>query len=255
MNYRKIASIAVFFILSAAATPSLTIAESHVPCALSQNDFSKISAAQNNSSLDYSSEIKTELAIRKEILNRIVDCLAQEAQGIKSDIAKADAETNDEKQLQLKFSDWIADVISFYSIQKNQIDGLGLQGSKDLAKNMATWREGNFKPMANLANHFLLWSKNQEIMRIARNRVDKMGKSIDILHVGGYEDVRNKWQDVSDSLRDALAFNDRAKEILRMSGTAEDSFAAIRSSLESLGKTYTDMLDLVDAIYKEIGGK
>lgn len=245
---RKVAIGLVFIaILSATASIQVLAAEEET-CRLDQAKFNELKTVQSNPLLDPFARIKAELKIRRELLTNTIDCATEEARELQSSFN--DVETNNlaVKALQTQFSPWFTDTIAYYKLQKAKIGDLGLKGSRDFARNLKVWRDGNYKPTAKIVSNFIIWAQNQDLIEIAQNRINQIGRTIDFLGLAGNTEIQKLWREVGEEFKDALEFNEGAKESLRVYSSPDDSSEAIKSSLKSLAATYQKLFDVIDAI-------
>ena len=227
-------------------------AQNQEPCNLNQAKFAELEAAQNNFAIDFLARIRVELAIRKLLLKDVVDCAREEVLKLKSEFDGIKTTNADVQALKNQFSGWFSDVINYYAIQGTAIDNLGLQGSKDFAKNLNTWREGNFKPTAKIISNFIVWAGNQDFISLAQSRLNQVKRGIEILGLGLNEEIRNGLAGTEAEFQKTRALNEKAREALRAYGPADESLAAIRASLESLSTVYKKLFEVVERINKEI---
>lgn len=216
-------------------------------CKLNQGDFDKIESIKNDPALDYFGEIKLELQLRKNLLKNVLRCAINDANDLRTATHKIRLNDQDAINLRSLFANQLDNVVSYYQTQESKIDDLGLQGSKDFAKNLELWRDGNYKQVAKMATNFLIWGKNQEIIETAQARVNQIGRSVTLLSLVYKEDIGGLWREVDDNFSEAKKFNQQVKNDLRFA-TPNDALATIKSSLDSLSKTYEKLSELVNAI-------
>ncbi len=221
-------------------------------CKLTQSAVGELGKIQENASLDDSYKIREELRIRKALLNNVVDCAAQELLALKYKFENAGNGNEEVRTLRSQFSPWFFDTLNYYSAEKARVDNLGIQGTKEFARNFRLWREGNFQPISKLIANFVIWSQNQELMSVAKIRLEQIKRSIEFFGLTFNDNVRTALQDADGSLQKTLAFNSAAKEILRTYGSADDAASEINLSLENLSLTYKNIFELVQRIAEEI---
>lgn len=218
-------------------------------CGPSKRDFDKLESVKNDYSLDYVDEIKMELQLRKKILGDVLGCAVQEAATLKTNVDGIGLEDRDSINLQSQFANQLDNAINYYRTEQAKIDDLGLQGSKDFAKNLELWRGGNYTQVSEMATNFLIWGKNQKILETAKARVDQIGRNVTLLSLVYNEEIKDLWKEVDINFSEAKKFNEQAKNDLGFR-TPDDALAHIKSSLDSLSKTYEKLSDLVSAINK-----
>jgi hypothetical protein len=222
-------------------------------CSFTQSQFVPLAAAQGGDS-GAPGQIGEELAVRKELLSEVVDCSIAEASDLQSRVGKlaisdGDAEA---KKIQAQLSGQLGSAINYYEVQKSKIGDLGLQGSKDFAADLKTWRAGNYEPNAKSASNFIIWVGDQDIIGIAQERFDEIGQSVSLLKIVDGQEIQSDWGDAVSNFNNALQENESAEQILLSFGPPEDSLNAIKSSLESLSVTYQKFFDTISAINKAL---
>lgn len=239
----------LFFILTLFTTQSASAQNEE--CNLGQGDFEKLQSVTHDSSLGYFDKIKRELQIRKELLRATLHCAVSDAEDIKTGLDKVTLNDQGAANLQSQFANQLDNAIGYYKIQESKIGDLGLQGSKDFAKNLESWREGNYTQMAQMATHFLIWAKNQVLMETAQARMDQTSQSVTLLKLVYNEEIQNLWKKADGSFFEAKRLNQEARSDL-MTKTPDEALAAIKASLDSLSKTYERLSEVVSAINKAL---
>lgn len=227
-------------------------AQNQESCNLKQEKFAELEVVQNDFGIDFLLRIRQELAVRKSLLKNVVDCATEELVSLQSTFDGAKTTSADVQALKSQFSGWFSGVINYYAIQKNSIDDLGLQGSKDFAKNFSVWREGNFKPTAKLISNFIVWAGNQDLIFLAQSRLNQVRRGIDSFGLTLNEAIRNGLAETETEFRKARVLDERARDALRAYRPADDSAVAIKGSLESLASAYKKLFDLVGKVNKAI---
>ena len=235
------------FVASAVLSAPATAAEQ---CGLSQTKFDELKAAQDNASLGYLEEIKAELMIRKQLLEEAVNCAVEETDGLKTILDNTRVDDPLMQNLKNRLADQLDGARNYFAIQKSRIGDLGLQGSKDFAKNLADWRDGNYKPAAENANSLILWINNQPLIQSGQARTNQISKIMTLLKVVNNDEIQNLWNDAQANFNDALKENQAAKNSLLGFAAPNESSAHIKSSLSYLSSTYKNFLDLIGLINK-----
>ncbi|MBU6500373.1 MAG: hypothetical protein KGJ89_00900 [Patescibacteria group bacterium] len=251
MTWKKILSWGVFFILVLAlpSTPK-TLADNTATCNLSQDKFDAIKSIEHNFSLGDLERIKEELAIRKQLIAETIGCAISEAQGAKSEIDGINSNDPDTQKLKSQYSDQLDGVISYYNLQASKINDLGLQGSKNFAANLGSWRKTNYEPLAKNADNLVMWSQNQELIQIAQTRLNQLRQTVTLLNIVDNGTVQDLWQKANSNWNDATVWNQAAKESLQTFGSPDETLNSIKSSLASLSDVYQNFLDLLSAMGK-----
>jgi len=239
-------------LISAASGGNVAVAQQDAACELSREKFAEISGAQNDLAPDSTGRIREELRVRKSLLREVVDCATKELSSLKSDFEKIKSGSQEARALQAQFSPWFSETLNYYALQKSAINDLGLQGSKDFARNVHAWRGGNFRPTSKTILQFAVWAQNQEFVQIAQNRLNQVKRAIDVFGLGINEEIREGSRAAEIELQKALALNRQAKEIIRTYGDSDEAGKATKYSLEFLASTYQKILELAEKINKAI---
>lgn len=249
MALKKIilAAICAALVLSAGSRTS-----ADQSCSLTRENFDALKATENDYSLDYLARIQNELMKRKELLGEVVQCAINEAVNLQSDLNNLNANGLDAQKLQSQLSNQLLNAINYYQTQKSKISGLGLQGSRDFAKDLAAWRAGNYNSTAKRISNFIIWNQNQPLIKTAKDRVQRLGQTVNLLSIVGSDQIQSLWKGASDNFNSAIEWNDAAKESLEAFGPGDESSNAIQSSLEALSKTYQELLDTISAVNKAL---
>lgn len=221
-------------------------------CNLTPEQFEQLKNLQSGSVPDDRGKIREELNLRKSLLKSVVDCAINETESLKESFSAIKISDEETRSLQNQFLPWFSDMLNYYDLQKGLIGDLGLQGSKEFAKNFQTWRAGNFKPTAKLVADFILWSQNQELMQIAENRLSQMKRGVEIFGLGLNEEIRNGLADSEKEFKNAKSLNDGVKEKIRSYDSSDGTLDLIRSSLEALSSAYKKLFDLAEKINKSL---
>jgi len=228
----------------------VVLAQDATGCNLNQAEFDELASVQTNPSLDFLEEIRAELKIRRGLLLQTVLCAIKEADELRLNLNQAPTINPDAKQLQEKLGGQIEDALNYYKLQKSKINDLGIQGSKDFAKELRVWRESNYKPLSLRIFNFIIWSKNQDIIQTAQNRINQINRAVVFLRLIDNEEIQNLFKDAETSFGEALSENQAALNSIREFGTPADSLGHIKTSLEGLALTYQKFFELSEAIGK-----
>ncbi len=223
-------------------------------CNLSAVKFNQLKSLEENSP-NYTEAIKNELPARKALLKETINCAAGEASNIRSKLSGAGIDDADLKKVKGQLLEQLAGAVNYYELRSSEIDDLGLQGSKDFAKNLMEWRKGNYEPGARTAGNLIIWAGNHNILQISQNRMNQLSHAIDILKLLDNEEIQGIWKGAQDNFASALNFNQQAKLGFLGLVSADDTLLNIKSSLEALAKTYGKFFDLVKILNTEAANK
>lgn len=232
----------------AARGPSLS---PQTTCNLNKEGLDKLKSIQDNTDLDYTQRTKAELEARKTLLEETVDCSIEEALAIKDNLTKMNVDDVEAKMLQSQFASRLDDAANYYELQKSKIGDLGLQGSRNFAKDFKDWRDGNYKPSAKLAANFIIWAQNQQLLQSAENRINQLENTVNILKLVYNDVIQNLWRDANLNFNEAREDNQKAKLSLRAS-SPDEALGSIKSSLTALAKTYNNLSDLFTEINQSL---
>ena len=248
----KITGMFFFAWISAAAAAAPVLAADTPQCTLSQDKFDELATVQNDISLSYLTEIKKELAIRKQLLGETMDCAMSEAESVRTNLSGATLNDSAMQNLKSRLMDQLDNAENYFALQKSKINDLGLQGSKDFAKNLNEWRDGNYKPAAENANDLIIWANNQGLFQSAEARINQISRTMVLLTIVDNDEIQNLWDEARASLSDAVKENESAKTSLGGFAPSEESSSHIKSSLDFLSLTYKNLLALAGVITKSL---
>lgn len=217
-------------------------------CALSADKFDELKTTEENVWLDPNDKIRAELGVRKALLSETVDCAVKEATDLRLSLNSTEIKDADLKNFKGKLLSQIESDINYYEVQKSKIADLGLRGSKDFAKSLISWREGNYETFAKLASNLIIWAGNQNLIEAAKNRIDQIGRAMSLLKITDNEEIQGLWENAQANFKSANDYNKLAADNLKNFAPPEESLANIKSSLEALSNTYKNFFDLVSAI-------
>ena len=244
--------IAVFFVVGGMLGALHThTALAGTACSLTKADFDNLESIQKDYSLEYSTEIKLELATRKELLRKVLACATEDATSLNANINKTKLDDPEAASLQSQLSNQLDNAINYYKTQGTKVDDLGIQGSKDFAVNLSQWREGNYKTIAQRANNFAIWSENRQIFKTAQTRANQISQSVTLLRLVYDGNVQNQWVEADAQFTDAKKMDQKARGSM-MSETPDVALISIKASLDSLAKTYEKMALVINTINKEL---
>jgi hypothetical protein len=251
MTHKRIIITGIVFLVLAGAGTAL--AASNPPaCSLNKADIKKLDAIQGATAIDYTGRIRAELAIRKGLLSTTLDCTIKEAKILESNINGISINDPDVQRLQQRVITQAANAVSYYESQKPGVNDLGLQGSRDFAANLKSWREGNYQPLVKQGQNLVVWSHDQTLMQTAQNRMNQVNHAMGLLSIIDNEDMQTPWKDAQGNFKNALDLNQRATMSLKLIDDPDISLNLMKSSLEALSKTYQNFFDLSEALKKVV---
>lgn len=206
---------------------------------------------------DPAARVRAELTIRKKILTVIIDCAAEEARTLREKIEEVPAEGTSVATLRARFLETLQNAVQYYAEARSRVDTLGIGGSKDLAREIRTWRADTYTPTATQALNFLVWTKNQELFEAANGRLTDVKTAIKSLKLTDDETARALLEESVASLKEANDHNNRSRTELEQFPPPPDTLSTIQRSLEKLAHTYELFFKLSELAQKLIplGGR
>jgi len=236
------ALIGLFIFLSIAGVRAAGASGS---CNLSKSDFDALQSLPDQN-LSYSDEIILELQTRKKLLGEALDCAVFEANQEKDILNTITTVSADASEIKMNLLSQIDDVLRYYATQMTLVDGLGLSGSRDFAKNLADWRNGNYKPLAQRTNYFIIWSSNQPLISTAQSRLNQIKQILDSFGLNLSNDLSSIFDKAQMSLNAAAADNQNA--LVAIKGSSNDALQFIKLSLEELSDAYQRFFEISAAV-------
>lgn len=220
-------------------------------CTITATDIGRISAIQNDPTLSSIEEVKEELAVRKQLIARIIDCGKNDAQILQSTLQNTTMDAGS-KNLQAALVSKFDDVINFYNIEHAKLDGAGIASSQSIAKELFTWRTDIYNPLAAEVNNFILWSQNQNLFNTAQTRMAQTQHAVDFLEgISANAELESAMSAAQASFSVAESANMDAKNSLAESLPADQSLGFIKQSLDALSDTY-QKFSAVSALIKTL---
>ncbi len=251
MPMKIIGTMGMFFwVFAAIISKPVLAADAPQQCTLSQDKFDELAAIQNDSSLDYLTEMKKELAVRKELLGETMDCAIEEVTSVKTDLSGVTVSDPAIQHLESQLMSQLDNAENYLTLQKSKINDLGLQGSKDFAKVIGEWRDGNYKPAAQNANNLIIWANNQALFQSAQTRINQVSATMALLKIVDNDEIQNLWNEAQVNFGSALKENETAETDLGTFAPPDESSNHIKSSLDFLSSTYKNLLDISGMISK-----
>ncbi|MDP2598366.1 MAG: hypothetical protein Q8P49_00880 [Candidatus Liptonbacteria bacterium] len=242
------AIFAAFLMLTFAAPVHARAAAGAAVCDLPQSEFDALLAVQNDPKLSYLDELRAELRLRKSLLSKTVDCAIQRASALKAELKATPVADEEMRNAQTRMMNRIDDVLTYYSLEREKIPDLGLEGSKRFASNLEAWRAGNYAPITRTTSNIMLWSGNQNLIAIAKSRMNQMGYTIGLLNLIGNNGLQELWNGAQESFKTTLSLNREAHDALINSGGGSQTLDLIKSSLGALSDTYQKLFELGNAL-------
>lgn len=236
-------------IFGALATVVLLTSPSYRVNAADNCDFKSglenLSSARNASMSNENQEnILRELTARKNLINQTIDCSINEVLNIQSDVKLAETNYSDINDIQNKIISKLDEIIGYYQMQKTYVNDLGIEGSKNFAANLKSWRNSNYVPISEISDNFIIFSKNQYIMQTTRNRLDQITLTLKTLGLTDNQKISDGLNEARKNLNKANADNEQIKDAFRTMAWPNNISDFINSSLQHLKDAYQNFFDV-----------
>jgi hypothetical protein len=200
-------------------------------CTITPADLQGITAAEANG-------IQAELTARKALLTTVITCAQTEAQSLQMGLTAIQA-SPDAAVLQSQLSGKLTDAVNYYSIELTKVNDAGIAGTEAIAREVLSWRQGNYDPLSNQVANFILWEQNQDLFVKAGSRLGQMEGIVSFLEVAAQNnDLQNDLSAAQAFIQTANNENQSAKNALLQSAPSDESLGLIQQSLQSLADAY-----------------
>jgi hypothetical protein len=246
LTNRRILSLGAILAVTATlagATPALAAEDS---CNFSDK-FADLRGVQADTDRDYISAIRAELDIRKSILKGVIDCALEDVKDRK-DKLQGIAPAFDNSTVKTNISQALDESAEYYNQQKEAVDSLGIKGTKDVARDIASFREGTFNPAAEREDDLLLWTANQPLFSKTASRFSEIRPIVLSLSLINRKEINEKFNEAEEVFKEAQENNEAAKMAL----LSQDMKASdlIKASLQPLSSIYKKFLEISDSLNK-----
>jgi hypothetical protein len=241
---RKILLALLSIIAAVPALASAETAKAENICDLSEKykTYTEISAKN-----DYSDDgIKKELSARKDLLAASIDCAQLDVVSLKDSLLSSPENVSGNLRENLLSS--LEEALKYYEQKKAILDELGIQGIKDVAREIHSWRENNFSTLAKRIKNYLVWQENQDIFAKTEDRlkqIENIISSLKMLEDSTLQDISRK---ASGNLLNAKDENNRTKANLERNLNSDEVLSSMKKSLEYLSNVYGNFIEISDHI-------
>lgn len=216
-------------------------------CGVTEGDLMVIKTIQNNTSLNYLDELRQELAARRNLLSRTIQCAEAGAKQAETNLNNTTIDPGLEN-LKNQWSDQLRSAISYYDLQLQKVDEAGISGTESIAKEVFVWRENNYAPLTENVLNFVTWSNSQVLFTTATSRLAQISNLVDSPLFLESLDVQNDYEEAAVSLRTAEDQNTAAKNAFAQLLPPDQSLLFIKQSLDSLSSAYQHFFDISNLI-------
>jgi len=221
-------------------------------CSITPADIAQIAAIQNDQTLGYSDETKAELALRKQLVGQTIGCAQKEVKMLQASLASTTA-PDSAKQLQSQLAGDLNQASGFYNGELQQLNVVGVAGTKDIAQNVLAWRASTFLPLGENVNNFILWAQNQHLFNTAQSRMTQTEHAVSFLENATPDPtLQAALNDAQSSFNDAQSENAQAQTALTENLSPDQTLAFIKQSLASLSDTYQGFSNVSTLISKAL---
>lgn len=216
-------------------------------CGVTKSDLGAIGTIQANASLGYLDELQQELAARKNLLSKTIACAEADIEQSKVGLENAPIDPSLE-DLKNQWSDRLDEAISYYQLQSQKVNEVGISGTESIAKEILVWRRDTYAPLAENVLNFVTWSNNQALFRTAEGRLSQVDNLANSPLFSGSTDIQDDYEQAAVSLRAAEDQNTAAKNALSQSLPPNQSLSLIEQSLDTLSSTYQHFFDISNLV-------
>lgn len=192
------------------------------------------------------SDIQRELSARRELLSATIDCAKADLYDLKDQVS---ADENDKTAtVRERVLDSIDEGIRFLDIRRVTLGDQGIQGTKDIARDIKGWRDNNLQILSDRVKNFLFWSGNQPLFEKASDRLSQSQLVVTSLKILENEDAQKVYFDAKTKLDNALSLNNKAGDAIARGISSDETLGLIKDSLGALSDTYKNFFDISDKL-------
>ncbi len=236
---------------AAAATSdtSSAVAVASDNCGITAADIGKIAAVQADPTLSATDEVKQELAVRKQLITETIACALTDVQSLQSALNNVSANGGGTDSIKGQLESRLNDATNFYSLEITKLNGAGIAGSEDIAREILAWRQGTYAPLAGQVGNFILWAENQSLFATAQTRMDQTQQAVSFIEsASSNANLQSTFNAAYSSFQTAKNDNAAAQAALAQSLSPDQSLTLIKQSLDALSATYQQFFDVSNII-------
>ncbi len=235
-----------------ATTPvaaTTTVSSSSIPlvdtCGISKSDIAAIAAIQADPSLSASEEVVKELALRKQLITAVISCAQGEVATLRTSVKGAPDAGSAGEAIRSSLNGRLDDAANFYTLELGKLDNAGIAGTKAIAAEVLSWRQGTFAPLVGQTNDYVLWAGNQSLFSTAATRMAETQQAVSFLeNASANSSLSNAFNAAYASFETAQADNAAAQSALQQSLPPDETLGLIKKSLDALQSTYKQFFTL-----------
>lgn len=226
-----------------------SILEAHAAAPRGQCQFDaqlkELTAIKNKTDLAQEQRLGAELELRKTIIGKVADCATKETNTFKETVSAVSSQGDLEiQEVILQFNEDLDDAILYYENQKAKLNGIELDNTKKLAREISGWRSSHYLPIIENISNFLIWNKNQELLKTTERRLAAVEKSVKDSSREEKEEAEILLALAKTNLLYAQSSHQRARRIFIEPFAPKDAPFLIKGTLESLAQTYNIFLKI-----------
>ncbi len=222
--------------------PAAAHADGATTCIITPPDLDAVAAAAQNGLL-------AELAARRALLTRTVNCAKDDAQALQSNLNAALSIGGDAKTIQVQLSGRLDDALTYYDLELGKVQGAGIAGTQAIAKEILDSRASNYGPLTGQVKNFTLWAENQELFTAANDRLGGVTNIVSFFEQAGQNnELQSNLAAAQSLMQIAKNENDAAKNALLQSLSPDQSLLFIQQSLQSLARAYQKFSDIAAVV-------
>lgn len=208
-------------------------------CLLTQTDLEPLFLRRNVEATPYDIG---QARIRRALLSRTMLCARAEAETLRTRVAGAAVPELLSAKVQLLRR--LDEALAYYESQEALVANLGAEGVRIFSRDLLSWRNGNWTPLAKTAANFFLWMDNQRLVRAAQNRLDQMSRTAAFLKLIENKNAQSDWDAARRSFAEAEKIHEEARRGLEQFDAPGNTLDLIKKALGSLKETYSHLADL-----------
>lgn len=195
-------------------------------------------------------DIQKELSARVSLLSATIACAREDVIVLKSQVLADD--TSAAQEARERLTEALDEAIRFYDIKKDSLKDQGIQGTKDIAREIKSWRNNNYAQLSGRVKNFVLWSANQPLFEKASDRLSQSQLVVTSLKVLELEnkDSGKIYFEAKTRMESAEELNRKAGDAIARNAPSEETFGVIKDSLEALSNAYKNFFEISGQLNK-----
>jgi len=253
---KKFSTYLIFVFIFNLAAANWVLADSSTTLQAVQEDTQNLINIKDQENTTSTLDKKTEIAVRLEVFNKVLDFSLNETQDIISQLNNLNnLATSSKSDLRNQLLDKFQGFVEFYSEQKANLASttteIDLAGLKKLAQDFKDWRAQNYLPIFETATDFLLLNQQKTILGIAEKRYQKISSDIYKLkkaNLTGTDRLENYLNQADISLKEAKGLWQKAED--EFSTSTSSIKGLISDSLNKIKETYQIFIEMSNFVKK-----